>query len=96
MPRRNSYVALLRGINVGGKNLIPMAQLRECFERMGFSDVTTYIQSGNVLFWAAEVDESAVEERLAKAFDYHGRVVIMTGRRYRLQATTNPWPPPRA
>jgi uncharacterized protein (DUF1697 family) len=44
------YVALLRGINVGGKNLIPMPALRACFEREGFADLATYIQSGNVLF----------------------------------------------
>ena len=47
-----SYVALLRGINVGGKNLIRMPALKACFEANGFEDVTTYIQSGNVLFTA--------------------------------------------
>ncbi len=46
------YVALLRGINVGGNNLIKMAELARCFEKQGFSSVTTYIQSGNVLFEA--------------------------------------------
>ena len=44
------YVALLRGINVGGRNKVPMAELREAFERAGHTDVSTYIQSGNVLF----------------------------------------------
>ena len=44
------YVALLRGINVGGKNKVPMADLRETFEADGFADVRTYIASGNVLF----------------------------------------------
>jgi hypothetical protein len=39
------YVALLRGINVGGKNLIKMAELKACFEKQGFRDVVTYIQS---------------------------------------------------
>lgn len=43
------YVALLRGINVGGKNLIPMAELRRCLEVHGFVNVRTYIQSGNVI-----------------------------------------------
>ena len=41
------YVALLRGINVGGKNLIPMPALKAAFEEAGFEDVRTYIQSGN-------------------------------------------------
>lgn len=44
------YVALLRGINVGGKNIVPMAGLRAAFEDDGYEDVRTYIQSGNVLF----------------------------------------------
>ena len=47
-----THVALLRGINVGGKNLIRMADLKACFEANGYVDVVTYIQSGNVLFTA--------------------------------------------
>ncbi len=43
------YVVLVRGINVGGKNKIPMSELRACLEELGFSDVVTYIASGNVL-----------------------------------------------
>ena len=43
------YLALLRGINVGGNNIIKMADLKACFENMGFTEVVTYIQSGNVL-----------------------------------------------
>jgi len=42
------YLALLRGINVGGKNIIKMSDLKSCFENNGFTDVLTYIQSGNV------------------------------------------------
>ena len=49
-----TYVALLRGINVGGKNLIKMPALKACFEENGFEDVATYIQSGNVLFSSPE------------------------------------------
>ena len=45
----HTYVVLLRGINVGGKNIIPMAGLRTCLEEHGFSHVSTYIASGNVL-----------------------------------------------
>jgi hypothetical protein len=47
------YVALLRGINVGGNNIIKMAEVRSCFEALGFGSVATYIQSGNVLFNAS-------------------------------------------
>jgi uncharacterized protein (DUF1697 family) len=45
-----SYVALLRGINVGGKSIVPMSDLKASFERMGFDHVRTYINSGNVIF----------------------------------------------
>lgn len=48
------FLALLRGINVGGRNSIRMADLRTCFEGAGLGDVATYIQSGNVVFTAAE------------------------------------------
>ena len=68
------YVALLRGINVGGKNLIPMPVLKECFEEEGFEDVATYIQSGNVLFRAtgsASALASRIETMLGKTFDYY-------------------------
>jgi uncharacterized protein (DUF1697 family) len=48
----STYVALLRGINVGGHKMIKMDQLREAFEELGYSDVATYVQSGNVVFKA--------------------------------------------
>jgi uncharacterized protein (DUF1697 family) len=74
------YVALLRGINVGGKNLIRMPALKACFEEHGFGDVATYIQSGNVLFTspAARPAELAhrIEEMLAATFDYVPTVVV--------------------
>jgi uncharacterized protein (DUF1697 family) len=54
MSRVARYVALLGGINVGGKNLIRMPALKACFEDAGFEDVTTYIQSGNVLFRSSQ------------------------------------------
>ena len=43
------YLALLRGINVGGKNIIRMSDLKDCFESIGFKDIQTYIRSGNVI-----------------------------------------------
>lgn len=63
------YVALLRGINVGGKNKVEMAKLVETFNRVGATDVSTYINSGNVIFSddrspddLAEALEDAIEE----------------------------------
>lgn len=71
---------MLRGINVGGKNLIKMTDLKACFEALGFQNVSTYIQSGNVLFSADESDQakltSLIEEALSKSFNYQSRVVL--------------------
>jgi len=74
-----TFVALLRGINVGGKNLIKMPALKAAFEADGFEHVTTYIQSGNVLFSSgnrsAELTRR-IEKMLAEAFDYVPTVVV--------------------
>ena len=76
------YVALLRGINVGGKNLIKMAALRTCFEDNGFEDVTTYIQSGNVVFRTRESSSSQLSPRIEKilsaTFPYEASLVLRT------------------
>jgi uncharacterized protein (DUF1697 family) len=76
------YLALLRGINVGGKTLIKMDDLREAFEAMGFAEVETYIASGNVLFRAPrqklEDVAARVESGLNRRFDFELKVVLMT------------------
>jgi Uncharacterized protein conserved in bacteria len=58
------FIALLRGINVGGKNIIKMEQLKQVFDDMGFSDVKTYIQSGNVIFRTSESDKLKLTDRI--------------------------------
>ena len=74
------YVALLRGINVGGKNLIRMADLKASFEDQGFQNVATYIASGNVLFDSGERSATkltqAIEKTLTKRFGYEAAVVV--------------------
>jgi uncharacterized protein (DUF1697 family) len=66
-----SYLVLLRGINVGGKNKVPMAELRKLLEDLGYVDVSTYIASGNVVLrsdrTAAEI-KSQIEDALPRAF----------------------------
>jgi len=67
----NTYVVLIRGINVGGKNLIPMAGLRKCLEEQGFSNVSTYIASGNVILQAnqrAKEVKTLIEKALSQNF----------------------------
>ena len=74
------YVALLRGINVGGNNMVSMKALKESFERLGFKDVRTYINSGNVLFRVSENDPRKIEDRidrmLARDYGLKGRTVV--------------------
>jgi uncharacterized protein (DUF1697 family)/uncharacterized protein YdhG (YjbR/CyaY superfamily) len=71
-----AYVAFLRGINVGGKNIIKMDRLRAEFEKMGFSSVKSYIQSGNVIFQSEMLDKARIEEALATAFKYEVAVLL--------------------
>jgi uncharacterized protein (DUF1697 family) len=76
-----SKVALLRGINVGGKNLIAMKDVTAAFEHAGYTDVRTHGQSGNVLFQAAERAEleDSVERMLLERFGMPIMVVIRSG-----------------
>ncbi len=75
------YLALLRGINVGGGNIIRMTDLKACFEASQLENVATYIQSGNVLFETAETDSvklvKKLEQALSKTFSpYNARIVL--------------------
>ncbi len=79
---RNRHVALLRGINVGGSNLIKMADLRASFEAMGFADVVTLIQSGNVVFSSKPTTKAKlvanIEAALSARFAVALRVVVVS------------------
>lgn len=76
------YVALIRGINVGGNNVIKMTDLKEAFEKAGFTDVATYIQSGNVIFFSEEKSTTKIaqklESNLSKVFKLDLRVVVQS------------------
>jgi uncharacterized protein (DUF1697 family) len=77
------YIALLRGINVGGHNVIKMAELKSLFESMGFGSVKTYIQSGNVLFESdQEVDQlrQRIEQEVYKGFGFSVPVILRTAK----------------
>ena len=79
------YVALLRGINVGGKNKVVMSELRELIAGAGCTNVRSYINSGNLLFEAdapAEDVAEMVEEVLEGTYDFPIRVALLTGQDY--------------
>jgi uncharacterized protein (DUF1697 family) len=88
-------LALLRGINVGGKNKLPMKSLVEIFERLGCADVRTYIQSGNAIFTAAGgvttrlVDLITIE--ISQQFGYKVPVVLRTTDQMRHIVANNPF-----
>ena len=73
------YVAFLRGINVGGR-IIRMKDLKTCFESLGFQDVVTYLQSGNVRFNTTKSDldslKQRIEERLTTSFHYPAKAQV--------------------
>ena len=81
------YIALLRGINVGGHRKVPMAELRGLLTNIGFSNVKTYIQSGNVIFKVAETNVQEIENSIQKSIaDHFGfEVSVMVRTRQQLQ-----------
>jgi uncharacterized protein (DUF1697 family) len=89
-----ALVALLRGINVGGKNTIPMSELKSSLSSLGLEDVVTYIQSGNVVFRTpGDAHDVAhdIEQRIAKDFGVDVTVLLRTPAQLRAVARSNPY-----
>lgn len=88
-------VALLRGINVGSGARVPMAELRALFESLDLTEVATYVQSGNVLFTGATIDEAkladTLERSMATRLKVRSTVVIRTKREFAALATKHPF-----
>lgn len=93
------YVALIRGINVGGHAVIKMSELKKMFEQLGFTNVTTYIQSGNVIFSSTESDKKKLSELAEKKFKSSTgkevKIFIFTNDRLKKAASHNPFEPKR-
>jgi uncharacterized protein (DUF1697 family) len=91
-----SHVALLRGINVGGRNKVPMADLREVVTSLGHTGVSTYIQSGNVLFSTADTDTAklaaALESAIGERFGIWASVVVLSRDELARVLASNPYP----
>jgi uncharacterized protein (DUF1697 family) len=90
-----SHVALLRGINVGGRNKVPMAELREVVTSLGHTGVTTFIQGGNVLFTTPENDTaklaSSLEAAITGTFGIESSVVVLSRDDLALILDRNPY-----
>ena len=78
----NTYIALLRGINVGGHKKVPMAELRELLSKSGLENVKTYIQSGNVVFQSliddVKVLENDIQKSIIDRFGFDVSVLVRT------------------
>lgn len=90
-----TYLALLRGINLGGKNKLPMKDLRDMFVEAGSDDVQTYIQSGNVIFRAdpsvAAGLPVVIAAQIAERFGYRTPVLLRTAEQLRDVVVNNPF-----
>ena len=91
----NTYIALLRGINVSGHHKIKMADLKLLFLNNGFSEVKTYIQSGNVIFKTNELNTDKIEQciimAVEKQFSYDIKVLVLTKKELSTIFNSNPF-----
>lgn len=87
-------ISILRGINVGGKNKIPMVELKALYEKAGFKNVTTYIQSGNVVFSADKPDLNSLPDKIQqlifKKYGFQVPIIIRTVDEIQQVIDTNP------
>jgi len=92
----NTYIALFRGVNVLGKNLLPMKELVGIFEELGFCEVRTYIQSGNVVFRSAPVRKDAAATEIGAAigsrYGFTPRILLLEPPELRHAVHRNPFP----
>jgi uncharacterized protein (DUF1697 family) len=90
-----SYLALLRGINVGGRNKVAMADLRDVAAAAGLADATTYIQSGNLLFSCPEADTAdladLLQSEIASRLDVRPAVVVLSRSDLKQVIADNPY-----
>lgn len=89
------YIAILRGINVSGKNKIKMAELKLMFEQAGFKNVVTYIQSGNIIFEHKKYDvvilQKSIETEIKKTFDLDVPALVLEKKKLSEIFSNNPF-----
>ena len=87
-----TYVALLRAVNLGGRNKVSMGTLRSVIEELGHRDVTTYIQSGNVVFTASkDVNPASLERAIERKFGFDIDVILRTTAAMKRVVKANPF-----
>ena len=87
----DTYVILLRGVNVGGKNLLSMKELMAALEGAGFEGVRTYVQSGNIVLISARNPGNEVAARIQSNFGFTPDVLVFTVKEFNLSVANNPY-----
>jgi uncharacterized protein (DUF1697 family) len=88
-----SYVILFRGINVGGKNLLPMKDLLVALEASGYDKIKTYIQSGNVVLQGGRVNPGDIAKLVLDRFGFEPEVMVLTKSEFLTSIKHNPFSP---
>ncbi len=88
----NAYIILLRGVNVGGKNLLPMKELKSLLEDASFDNVKTYIQSGNIVLKSAKNPEKIIGELIQNNFSFTPEVMVLSESEFHTSVSNNPYP----
>ncbi|MCB1581922.1 MAG: DUF1697 domain-containing protein [Xanthomonadales bacterium] len=86
-----TYVLLFRGINVGGKNKMTMKDLSSLLEEMGFCEVKTYIQSGNVVLKSKERPDESIQLKIASKFGFNIDIMILEKAEFERSLNNNPY-----
>lgn len=91
----NTYIVLFRGINVGGKNILPMKDLKDTLTRVGFEAIKSYIQSGNLILQSAEIKASKIAQQIClaveKNFSFSPTVLVLDIRGLQKAINNNPF-----
>jgi uncharacterized protein (DUF1697 family) len=90
-----TFISILRGINVSGQKKIVMADLKALYENLGYKGVDTYIQSGNVVFKTAKIANtelaSTIEQEIFRKYNFHVPVIVRTAEEMKNIISTNPF-----
>ena len=86
-----TYIVLLRGVNVGGKNLLKMKELKQLLEDSNFDNVKTYIQSGNIILSSPQKPNEIVSELINTKFGFHPKIMSLSEKEFNSAVSNNPY-----
>lgn len=89
--QENSYIVLLRGVNVGGNNVLPMKELAALLQRNGFEDVSTYIQSGNIALKSKTNPGLIIHSLITEEFGFEPKLLTLPVNQFMQSVANNPF-----